>query len=404
MTSDERDPRERPDEEPDQAADEFETASWPVQDAPADRWSDEASREEEPPPAVEEPLPVADDSVADQVAARADQADEADATPPSEEAAGPEAAEEPESPADAEAWPAAEAWPDEEARPAAEPAPPPPDVEAYAAAPPAPATEAMPAHSVPATEPGESTQCPRCGTENRPGVAFCRNCGQRLVAAGAPTTVERPAAPEGTQVCPRCGTHNRAGVAFCQNCGANMRAAATPGYVPPAVAPAGATEAQTRTGRALLGPIVLLIGAAFIAVAWLLPFPFGSETSLFDRAFGAPGGYGIAFWNGYQGIADLASQAYFGFAAPAPVLVLLLAVLAIAGFLRPAPAVLQWIGLGIALIWAIGLGLLFVLVEVLGGPGGGLVNILRNLTAGGIIFFLASLIVVIGALTRFGRS
>ena len=41
--------------------------------------------------------------------------------------------------------------------------------------------------------------------------------------------------------CPRCGTHNRAGVAFCQNCGANLRGAA-PGYVPPAVAAALAEE------------------------------------------------------------------------------------------------------------------------------------------------------------------
>ena len=91
------------------------------------------------------------------------------------------------------------------------------------------------AHAVPAGEEaiGESTQCPRCGTENRPGLAFCRNCGQRLVAAGVASTVERPGAPEGTMACPRCGTHNRAGVAFCQNCGANLRGAA-PGYVPPA--------------------------------------------------------------------------------------------------------------------------------------------------------------------------
>ena len=42
----------------------------------------------------------------------------------------------------------------------------------------------------------ESTRCPRCGTENRAGVAFCKSCGQRLVAAGA-ATVARPSAPEG---------------------------------------------------------------------------------------------------------------------------------------------------------------------------------------------------------------
>ena len=94
----------------------------------------------------------------------------------------------------------------------------------------------------PPAEIGESTQCPRCGTENRPGLAFCRNCGQRLVAAGLAPTVERLGAPEGTLACPRCGTHNRAGVAFCQNCGANLPPAATPGYVPP-------PRRSRRTGR-----------------------------------------------------------------------------------------------------------------------------------------------------------
>ena len=106
-------------------------------------------------------------------------------------------------------------------------APPPGEVEAYPAATPArdERTPSAAAHSVPSAEGavGESTQCPRCGTENRPGLAFCRNCGQRLMAAGVSTTVERPGAPEGSMACPRCGTHNRTGVAFCQNCGANLR-------------------------------------------------------------------------------------------------------------------------------------------------------------------------------------
>src|SRR5207253_6736827 len=121
---------------------------------------------------------------------------------------------------------------------------PPPEAEAYPAS---PAPDAEPdaasaaAHTVPATQVGESTQCPRCGTENRPGIAFCRNCGQRLVAAGVAATLERPGAPQGTQTCPRCGTVNRAGVAFCQNCGANLRATAqpAPGYVPPPASASG---------------------------------------------------------------------------------------------------------------------------------------------------------------------
>jgi hypothetical protein len=285
----------------------------------------------------------------------------------------------------------------------AEPEPPPPDAEAYAPPPDASESAAtgVAAHSVPATEPGESTRCPRCGTENRPGIAFCRNCGQRLVAAGAPTTVARPAAPEGTQACPRCGTHNRAGVAFCQNCGANLRAAAE-GYVPPAVSgeePAAA--ASSEAGRAFLGPAVLLIAAIFMGVAWALPFI--GAASLYESAFGSEG-YGIAFWSGFEGMADLAEQAYFGFAALAPVHILLLLWLAVAGVVRRVPGALQVIGLALALIWSIGLVVLFVVVEVLGVGSGDLLDILRELSPGGIIFMLASLIAVIGALTRLGRG
>jgi hypothetical protein len=149
--------------------------------------------------------------------------------------------------------------------------------------------------------------------------------------------------------------------------------------------------------------VVLLIGAIGIATAWLLPFPFGAG-SLYDRAFGAPGGYGIAFWSAYEQIDGLAAQAYFGFAAPAPLLAVLLVLLAIGGLLRPAPAIIQLAGLVVALVWAVGLAILFVVVEVFGGPGGGLIDILRNLSPGGIIFLLAGLIVVIGALTRVGRG
>jgi len=264
---------------------------------------------------------------------------------------------------------------------------------------------AAPAHAVPAGEEaiGESTQCPRCGTENRPGLAFCRNCGQRLVAAGVASTVERPGTPEGTMACPRCGTHNRAGVAFCQNCGANLRAVA-PGYVPPAVA--GEPSAETvQVGRrgAVLGPVVLLIGLVGIVTGYLLPFLYGSG-SLFERATGGDG-YGVAFWTAYPDIgAGLPDQLYFGLAGPIPILGLLVLVLAVAGFVRAAPGPLQTIGLVIALLWSVGLIVLFGVVELAGNWSGDIVGMLRVLTPAGIIFMLASLIVVIGALTRFGRS
>ena len=283
--------------------------------------------------------------------------------------------------------------------------PPPSEVEAYpAGAGPAAASAVAGAHSVPAGESatGESTQCPRCGTENRPGLAFCRNCGQRLVAAGVATTVERPGTPEGTMACPRCGTHNRTGVAFCQNCGANLRGTA-PGYVPPAVAAEGVSEVEAGRRGAVLGPVVLLIGLAGLITAYLLPFAYGSG-SLFERAF-ASDGYGAAFWSAYPDVgASLPDQAYFGLAAPVPILGLLLLALSVAGFARAAPGVLQVIGLVIALLWSVGLILLFVVVELAANWGGDIVALLRDLTPAGIIFFLAGLIVVIGTLTRFGRS
>jgi hypothetical protein len=284
-------------------------------------------------------------------------------------------------------------------------APPPSEVEAYpaAAAAAGAAATAEPAHAVPAAESatGESTQCPRCGTENRPGLAFCRNCGQRLVAAGVAATVERPGTPEGTQACPRCGTHNRAGVAFCQNCGANLRGTA-PGYVPPAVAGEAATAPAAAARGAVLGPVVLLIGVVGLITAYLLPFAYGTG-SLFERAWGA-GGYGIAFWSGYPEGASLADTAYYGLAAPIPILAVLVLALAVAGFLYGAPGRIQTVGLVVALVWSVGLIVLFVVVELFGNWDGDFVALLRVLSPGGIILFLTSLIILIGTLTRFGRS
>jgi hypothetical protein len=292
--------------------------------------------------------------------------------------------------------------PDDErdaSEPVAQPGQTPSDAEAWVVPPEpaAPNPDLIPAHPVPATPLSEGTKCPRCGTDNRPGIAFCRACGQRLMAPGAPAAVERPAPPEGTQACPRCGTHNRAGVAFCQNCGANLRPADAGAA---AAAPVAPTDQAPR--RAILGPVVLLIGAAGMAAGWLLPFAFGGA-SLWDRAYGAPGGYGLAFWQGYpQG--SLLEQAYFGLAAPVPVLVFLLLDLAVAGLVRAAPGALQRIGLLVALAWGLGLAALFLVVELLGGPGGDLISVLRGLSPGGIIFMLAGLIVAIGTLTRLWRA
>jgi hypothetical protein len=394
-------------------------------DRPADAFPDAPLPEE---PATEQP-PWPDDRPAD-APLRDEPADQAamDQAAPEDAGAEPAPVDEPSVEESSPSWPTAEY---ESAPPPADehafaerqadvdetgtwPSAPPSEAEAFDAGPAAGWSEeaaadegvgaAASAHSVPATEVGESTQCPRCGTENRPGIAFCRNCGQRLIAAGVAATVERPGTPEGTQSCPRCGTHNRAGVAFCQNCGANLRPA-TAGYVPPPAVGAEEVAQPAHAARrsAVLGPIVLLIGAIGIATGYLLPFAIGGG-SLFTRALGTSG-YGAAFWSGYPGASStLAQQAYFGFAAPAPILIALLVLLAIGGVVRAAPRALQTIGLLLALLWAVGLIVLFAMVEVAGSWHGDLVGMLRDLSPAGIIFFLASLIVLIGTLTRFAKA
>jgi hypothetical protein len=330
-------------------------------------------------------------------------------------------------PAAIEAWPteppsagsaAADAWPteppvvgDEPTLPPQAPEPTPGEVEAHAPAgswgePPAadgePEVAPDPgAATVPGGPTAESTLCPRCGTENQAGLSFCRSCGQRLVVAGVTSTVERPAPPEGTMACPRCGTHNRAGVAFCQNCGANLRGTSA-GYVPPAAAgEAGRAPETEARGGAVLGPVVLLIGIVGIVTAYLLPFAYGSG-SLFDRAFGS-GGYGAAFWSAYPD-GGLADSAYFGLAAASPILAVILAFGAVAGVVRARPGPIQMAGLVVALLWSVALVVLFVAVELAGNWDGDLVGLLRLLTPAGIIFMLTSLIILIGTLTRFGRS
>ena len=131
---------------------------------------------------------------------------------------------------------------------------------------------------------------------------------------------------------------------------------------------------------AVLGPVVLLIGMVGLITGYLLPFAYGDD-SLYDRAFGQ-GGYGIAFWNAYPSDSSLADTIYFGLAAPVPILAVLLAILAVAGFMRARPGTLQVPGLVIALAWSVGLIVLFLVVEVIGGWSGDIVDVLRQLNAG----------------------
>ncbi len=84
----------------------------------------------------------------------------------------------------------------------------------------------------------QSRACPACGTENPPGMNFCRQCGAGLAAgpppahqpspppAAAPPATQTPAfgsaASAAKQTCPNCGGQTPAGFAFCQQCGGKL--------------------------------------------------------------------------------------------------------------------------------------------------------------------------------------
>jgi putative ABC transport system ATP-binding protein len=69
-------------------------------------------------------------------------------------------------------------------------------------------------------------ECRRCHKENRPGAAYCRDCGFALAGA-QPAAGEILAEVAPTTRCPACGSENRPGAKFCRNCGA--AAAGPPG-------------------------------------------------------------------------------------------------------------------------------------------------------------------------------
>jgi hypothetical protein len=249
----------------------------------------------------------------------------------------------------------------------------------------------------------DATRCRRCGTENPPGLTFCANCGQRLVDAEE-ATMARPGSTAETAPCPRCGASNRSGAAFCSECGFNIRLAVPPAGVPLTAAAAGeepqapVAPAATSAGRAWLGPVVLVTAAIGMATAWLLPFAFGAG-SLAEQALGADG-FGIAFWTAYPEDAGLLESAYYAIAAPLPILVGLLLLLAVAGVIRAAPGRLQRFGLVLALVWCTAFAVLFLVVEVGSGLGGGLLDLLRGLSPAGLIGFLSGIIGAIGSATR----
>ncbi len=88
-------------------------------------------------------------------------------------------------------------------------------------------------------------KCPKCGTENRDEVRFCRHCGQRLVLDQPPTPSAEPTlvptTPPNT-VCGVCGAAVKATARFCPRCGKELRAPTSP---PPPQQPVISTPAYS---------------------------------------------------------------------------------------------------------------------------------------------------------------
>ncbi|NOT04771.1 MAG: zinc ribbon domain-containing protein [Anaerolineales bacterium] len=59
-------------------------------------------------------------------------------------------------------------------------------------------------------------KCTACGSDNRSGVRFCENCGEKLSLQ-----VEKVEAIQ-MQTCKACGAHNKPDFRFCENCGSSL--------------------------------------------------------------------------------------------------------------------------------------------------------------------------------------
>ncbi len=90
--------------------------------------------------------------------------------------------------------------------------------------------------------------CAHCNAELRWGDRFCGNCGKPVDlsddAPGPDSERSASAAPSEPSACRTCGTVNKPGAEFCKNCGADLRSQASAGAMT-----GGGTPKQARTGE-----------------------------------------------------------------------------------------------------------------------------------------------------------
>ena len=147
--------------------------------------------------------------------------------------------------------------------PVAAPFAPPPAAPPPAAPPPAEASVIVaPAAPSPA-------RCARCGTDNTPGLRFCRMCGMTL-QSDVPTQRPAPVAVAGATPCPRCGTLVDRSAAFCGVCGMSAGEIGTAAGVGPAVTPG--LQTVPPVGAHAAAPVAPVVGFA-VASPGVAPMP-----------------------------------------------------------------------------------------------------------------------------------
>ena len=118
-------------------------------------------------------------------------------------------------------------------------------------------------------------KCTNCGRNNRAGVRFCEECGEKLQTLPGGKTI----------FCPNCGAKTRPGALFCENCGEKLTSKAIPsrGTQP---GPSGSEDDRPRKRGVglLIGALLLII---VLAAAILLILTRSKPLPMFGQSSGS---------------------------------------------------------------------------------------------------------------------